>query len=536
MAQQFDFSTKQFDPLQALQMYGQSRTQAVRKTALQSFAGGDASGARSMAAQEGDFDLYGKIGSLQEKEQQQVAAQSKALASLAAGLQSVPAEQRQQAFAAIAPRLQAQGFDAEDLGAIKLDDASLSGYTALATDIDKAMAAKYKAAEPYTLAPGAQRMQGGQVLASNAPNDPETIRTLRAAGIDPESAEGRAAILGHVNPSQFMEFGSDATGRQLIQTRGQGVGGGGGAPLNVRNNNPGNIIDSAFARSQPGYQGSDGKFAIFSDANAGQGAQHALLNSYVQRGFDTPLEIASRWAPSGSGEGNNPRAYAGMIASALGIGVNDKVSPQQIPAIAQTISMVEGGTGGTAQAGPRVVASLAPVADQSAVKAAAKEETASRKELVTARKEFAALPEVKNFNTIRGQVRQIRELAKKPNAQNDIAMIFSYMKVLDPTSVVREGEFATAQNATGVPDQIRNMYNKAQNGERLNPEQRKRMTQSAGTIYASQREIYNETAGRYQNYAKQAGLDPRQVAPRAIPTPRDVRSALPTGWKVRRVK
>ncbi|WP_204128690.1 hypothetical protein, partial [Pseudomonas ogarae] len=74
---------------------------------------------------------------------------------------------------------------------------------------------------------------------------------------------------------------------------------------------------------------------------------------------------------------------------------------------------------------------------------------------------------------------QIAQAAKTPSAQNDLALIFSYMRMLDPASVVREGEFATAQNAAGVPDQIRNAYNKAVNGERLNPEQRTGFVSSA---------------------------------------------------------
>src|ERR1700745_3350557 len=38
-----------------------------------------------------------------------------------------------------------------------------------------------------------------------------------------------------------------------------GGGGGAGAPRGVRNNNPGNIEDGEFAKSQPGYMGSDGR-------------------------------------------------------------------------------------------------------------------------------------------------------------------------------------------------------------------------------------------------------------------------------------
>jgi len=34
------------------------------------------------------------------------------------------------------------------------------------------------------------------------------------------------------------------------------------------------------------------------------------------------------------------------------------------------------------------------------------------------------------------------------------------MKILDPGSVVREGEFATAQNSAGIPERIRAKYNR----------------------------------------------------------------------------
>jgi hypothetical protein len=45
-----------------------------------------------------------------------------------------------------------------------------------------------------------------------------------------------------------------------------------------------------------------------------------------------------------------------------------------------------------------------------------------------------------------------------PAAQQ--AMIFAWMKMLDPTSVVRPSEYATAENARGVPETIRNLHNK----------------------------------------------------------------------------
>ena len=41
-----------------------------------------------------------------------------------------------------------------------------------------------------------------------------------------------------------------------------------------------------------------------------------------------------------------------------------------------------------------------------------------------------------------------------PSGASDIALLYGYMKVLDPGSTVREGEFATASNAGGIPDKI----------------------------------------------------------------------------------
>jgi len=56
---------------------------------------------------------------------------------------------------------------------------------------------------------------------------------------------------------------------------------------------------------------------------------------------------------------------------------------------------------------------------------------------------------------------------KGSRAAAQIGLIFSYMKMLDPTSTVREGEYATAQNTAGVDDKVRNAYNKVRDGSFL---------------------------------------------------------------------
>ncbi len=124
---------------------------------------------------------------------------------------------------------------------------------------------------------------------------------------------------------------------------GQASGGaGGGAPRSVRNNNPGNLRDSAFTRKLPGYQGADsGGFAIFASPEAGAQAQGSLLKSYMDRGYNTVSKIISRWAPPS--DGNDTGGYVKMVASELGVKPGDVLTAGHIPALQQAITRVEGG-------------------------------------------------------------------------------------------------------------------------------------------------------------------------------------------------
>jgi len=76
------------------------------------------------------------------------------------------------------------------------------------------------------------------------------------------------------------------------------------------------------------------------------------------------------------------------------------------------------------------------------------------------------------FVKVRDAFDRVKASTEDPDAAGDIALIFNYMKMLDPGSVVREGEFATAQNAGGIDSAVYNMYNKLLEGERLQPKQR----------------------------------------------------------------
>ena len=109
-----------------------------------------------------------------------------------------------------------------------------------------------------------------------------------------------------------------------------------------------------------------------------------------------------------------------------------------------------------------------------------------------------------------------RITASQDNAAGDLSLIFNYMKMLDPGSTVREGEFASAQNATGVPSRILNAYNNAINGERLNPEQRKQFLGQARTLYTQARVQENTVRKGVERIAKGYGLNPSNIFYEAV--------------------
>lgn len=125
------------------------------------------------------------------------------------------------------------------------------------------------------------------------------------------------------------------------------------------------------------------------------------------------------------------------------------------------------------------------------------------------RKEYAGL--AKPYFEVRDAFSRVEQAASQPSAAGDLALIFNYMKMLDPGSVVREGEFATAQNAAGVPDRVRNLWNRLLSGERLNENQRGDFVGQARGLFSRQERQYQALQNQYRGIAERLGLDPRNT-------------------------
>ena len=102
-------------------------------------------------------------------------------------------------------------------------------------------------------------------------------------------------------------------------------------------------------------------------------------------------------------------------------------------------------------------------------------------------------------------------------AAGDLALVFNFMKINDPTSVVRESEFKTAEQSRAwlarmeeegktVPAFVVQAIQKFQTGERLLPEQRKDFIDVANKMFGAAEQLREERLQPFENTIKDFGL------------------------------
>lgn len=119
---------------------------------------------------------------------------------------------------------------------------------------------------------------------------------------------------------------------------------------------------------------------------------------------------------------------------------------------------------------------------------------------------------VKNYREMRVAYDNMRAAAEAPTPAGDISLIYSYMKMLDPTSVVREGEYATAANSGGVGEKVQALYNSLLSGQRLTDNQRADFVNRSGRMLQTEHGKAKSDADRYRELATKNKLDPDNVA------------------------
>lgn len=117
-------------------------------------------------------------------------------------------------------------------------------------------------------------------------------------------------------------------------------------------------------------------------------------------------------------------------------------------------------------------------------------------------KDFKALQT--NFDKVNTSYEQAYNLDSPKVA--DLSMIFAYMKMLDPRSVVREGEQQQARGTGGMFDYLANTYNSLRGEGSLTDLQRKSFRDAAFAYYNKNAALLTELNGRIVNEAQNQNI------------------------------
>lgn len=125
------------------------------------------------------------------------------------------------------------------------------------------------------------------------------------------------------------------------------------------------------------------------------------------------------------------------------------------------------------------------------------------------RKEFRA--ESKDFRTARDAFNRVTASGKDPSAAGDLALIFNYMKVLDPGSVVRESEFAQAASTGAFGERIKAAAEAIGTGRRLSQAMRDDFVNRAGLLFNEQLKSQGRLETEFTDIAEDSGVDSGKV-------------------------
>ena len=165
------------------------------------------------------------------------------------------------------------------------------------------------------------------------------IATFWATGRTPESEKAKGGKSGgrtslYAAQDALIESGSKIPDIETAPS---------GGSRGERNNNEGNLEDSPFTRAQPGYKGSDGRFAQFETPEHGRAAQGKLLaNNYIAKGYNTVAKVIGRYAPRSDNAGSFDN-YVAYVAKRLNVNMNDTLTPAIAQQLAQAMREFETG-------------------------------------------------------------------------------------------------------------------------------------------------------------------------------------------------
>lgn len=129
------------------------------------------------------------------------------------------------------------------------------------------------------------------------------------------------------------------------------------------------------------------------------------------------------------------------------------------------------------------------------------------------RKEIQDLPSYKNVAQALPIYRSMKETAGRNSKASDLNLVYGLGKIMDPTSVVRDGELIMVKNTASLPDWLQGAINSVNGGATLQPETRKAIMQEAYGRISGYDEAFKNDANMYRGIVDRNKLNPADVIP-----------------------
>lgn len=129
------------------------------------------------------------------------------------------------------------------------------------------------------------------------------------------------------------------------------------------------------------------------------------------------------------------------------------------------------------------------------------------------RHEVTQLPSYKNLAQAAPIYRSMVDTANSNSKASDLNLVYGLGKIMDPNSVVREGEMVMVKNTASLPDWLVGAANSLNGGAALTPETREAILKEAHNRVTSYKSLFDQDASMYRGIAQRNRMNELDVIP-----------------------
>lgn len=129
------------------------------------------------------------------------------------------------------------------------------------------------------------------------------------------------------------------------------------------------------------------------------------------------------------------------------------------------------------------------------------------------RKEIQNLPTYKSYQQALPPYQSMVDTAKTDSKASDLNLVYGLGKIMDPNSVVREGEMVMVNNTSSLPDWLQGAINSVNGGSRLEPATRTAILNEARSRMTAYRGALDNDMSQYRGIIGRRGMNEADVLP-----------------------